>query len=154
MIKINNGNILESKADFIVNVVDTDNGIGTEIENLYPHVDIEYRKYIRYCKKNKITIAGTVQYVPFAVWAIGLVDTMKNNRLEKCNGDFNYVVNIFGQIDNETMLPNLDVLNTGINDVLNKANEIEATIAISYKLYNQFQKVFDDSNLTIEVWKE
>ena len=100
MIKFVDGNFLDTDANFIVNQVvrqevQSMTKIEEEIFEEYPHIESEYIKYIRHCKKNKINILGNVQYVPVDIWAIVMVDTMKNNNIIKYDENFKYICNVF-----------------------------------------------------------
>ena len=57
MIKIINGNLFDSKADFLVHQTNCQgvmgSGVAAQVAERYSHVETEYRKYLRYCKKNK-----------------------------------------------------------------------------------------------------
>ena len=85
MIKIVEGNIFDSKANFIVHQTNCQSvmgsGVALQVAERFPHVEVEYRKYLNYCKKNRIEPLGTAQYVPTEFWALVMVDTMKNNNV-------------------------------------------------------------------------
>lgn len=169
MIKIIDGNLFDSKAEFIVHQVNCQGGLGSgvaaQVAENFPHVETEYRKYLRYCKKNKIEPLGTVQYVPSQVWAVMLVDTMKNEQLVPCE-DFQYIVNLFGQNDyGEGLQTNLKAVNNAFVDICNKAKSIGATVAMPYKIgsfrggadwndvYRIIQNVFTNSGIDVELWR-
>ena len=100
MIKFVDGNFLDTDANFIVNQVvrqevQSMTKIEEEIFEKYPHIESEYIKYIRHCKKNKINIFGNVQYVPVDIWAIVMVDTMNNNNIIEYDENFKYICNVF-----------------------------------------------------------
>ena len=53
------GNILDSKANFIVHKVNSfslNSNIASQIVDQYPHLEKEYLKYLRYCNKNNYEI--------------------------------------------------------------------------------------------------
>lgn len=167
MVKVIEGSLFDSKADFIVHQVNCQgvmgSGVAEQVAAEYPHVEREYLKYLRYCKKNHISPLGTVQYVPNQVWAIGFVDTMKNNRIEPCC-DFQYIVNLFGQNDYGIGLQtDYNALEKAFKDIYAKAIKINATVAMPYKIscvrgggdwnvvYPLICKVFDGVN--VELWK-
>lgn len=169
MIKIIDGNLFDSKAEFIVHQVNCQgvmgSGVAAQVAEMFPHVETEYRKYLRYCKKNKIEPLGTAQYVPSEVWAVMLVDTMKNEQLEPCE-DYQYIVNLFGQSDyGEGLQTNLKAVKNAFIDICNKAKSLGATIAMPYKIgshrggadwndmYKIIEDVFENSGVNVEIWR-
>jgi len=108
MVKIIDGDLFNSRANFIVHLVNCQgqsimgNGVAVQVAEKFSHVETEYRKYLRYCKKNKIKALGTAQYVPSESWAMIMVDTMKNNNVIAYDTNYQYIVNLFGQ-DNHGM---------------------------------------------------
>lgn len=140
MIKIINGNLFDSKANFIVHQTNCQgvmgSGVAAQVAELYPHVETEYRKYLRYCKKNKIKALGTVQYVPLESWAMVMVDTMKNDNVIAYDKNYQYIVNLFGQ-DNYGMgklHTDLKAVKKAFIDIKEKAKEIGATVAMPYQI--------------------
>ena len=65
MIKIIDGDLFTSKANFIVHQVNCQgvmgSGVAAQVVEKFSHVETEYRKYLRYCKKNKTKALGTAQ---------------------------------------------------------------------------------------------
>lgn len=163
MIYITSGNLLESKAEIICNPVNhqsMQNDI-LPIADIYPFVEIEYRKYLRYCKKNVIYPLGTVQYVPNEVWAVGLVNTMRNNQIVQCE-DFQYIANMFCQIEYEgEWITNLSALKSALINICSKAKILNARIAIPYAIgnldwndiYQVIESIPNADELYIEVWR-
>ena len=131
MIRIVEKNLFDSKANFIVHQVNAQgvmgSGVAKQIAEQYPFVDKEYRKYVFHCQKKNKKILGTVQYVPTEVWAIGLVDTIKNNRIEKYDVDYKYIVNLFGQENYGTGLQtDLAEMKNAFIDIRKKALSVGA----------------------------
>lgn len=171
MIKIIEGNLFDSKANFIVHQVNCkgvmESEIAAQVANKYPHVEIEYRKYLRYCKKNKIKPLGTVQYVPSEVWALPMVDTMKNDNVIDYDEHYQYVVNLFGQHDYglESVHTDLKAMTKAFVDIKEKAQVINAAITMPYMIgsdggkakwddvYYIIREVFDGSGVDVEIRK-
>lgn len=172
MIKIVDGNLFDSKANFLihqVNCADTmGSGIAKQVANMHPHVESEYHKYIRYCKKNKINPIGTAQFVPVDHWALIMVDTLKNNNVFDYDKQYQYIVNVFGQENfgyDGKQYTNLKALKNALIDVRNKAQIIGATVALPYGLgsvrgganwddvYKIIKDVFGCSTVDVEIRK-
>lgn len=172
MIKIVDGNLFDSKANFLihqVNCADTmGSGIAKQVANMYPHVESEYHKYIRYCKKNKINFIGTAQFVPVDHWALIMVDTLKNNNVFDYDKQYQYIVNVFGQENfgyDGKQYTNLKALKNALIDVRNKAQVIGATVALPYgfgsvrgganwdDVYKIIKDVFSCSTVDVEIRK-
>lgn len=138
MIKIINGNLFDSKANFIVHQVNCQgvmsSGVAAQVAECYPHVEIEYRKYLRYCKKNKIEPLGTSQYVPSKSWALIMVNTMKNNNVIAYDKNYQYIINLFGQngYGLGELHTDLKAMEKAFIDIKEKAKEIGATVAMPY----------------------
>lgn len=141
-------------------------GIAKQVAEKYPFVDKEYRKYVSYCKKKNKKILGTVQYVPTEVWAVGLIDTLKNDRIEKYDTDYQYIVNLFGQENYGAGLQtDLSEMKNAFIDIRDKALSIGATIAIPYRIgcvrggadwnyvYTIIKEVFENSGIDVEICK-
>lgn len=166
MIKIINGNLFDSKANFIVHQTNCQgvmgSGVAAQVADKFSHVETEYRKYLRYCKKNKVKALGTAQYVPLESWAVIMVDTMKNNNVIAYDKNYQYIVNLFGQ-DNYGMgelHTNLKAMKKAFIDIKEKAKEIGATVAIgSFRggadwedVYSIIQEVFGEE-VDVEIWR-
>ena len=58
MIKIIDGNLFDSKANFIVHQTNClgvmGAGVALQVAEKFPHVEKEYLKYLRHCKKIKL----------------------------------------------------------------------------------------------------
>jgi hypothetical protein len=153
--KILNGNFFNTSANFIVNLCEITNTTNC-ITDKYPHVETEYRKYIRYCNKNKINIVGTTQYVPVDVWAITMIDTMKNDNIFEYDNDYQFIVNL--TYANTEQGINFKVIKNGLMNVRKKAESLNGIVAIfcdknkETTLYNIIMEVFADSDLEIEIW--
>lgn len=170
MIKIVDGNIFDSKASFIChscNCIDVvDDVITEQMYSLSPHIEKEHRRYLHYCKKHNIETLGTVQYIPTQYWALGLVDTIKNNYIDIYDNDYQYIVNLFIQnsVDAD-MQTDLVATKKAFKDIKNKAKCVNATIAIPYgfgsyqsgtnwnDIYKIITDVFGDSKVNVEIWK-
>lgn len=171
MIKIIDGNIFDSKANFIVHQVNCQSvmgsGVALQVAERYPHVEVEYRKYLNHCKKNKIEPLGTAQYVPTECWALVMVDTMKNNNITAFDNNYQYIVNLFGQKDYGIgeQHTNLKAMKNAFIDIKNKAEKIGATVAMPYRIgscrggadwnevYTIIKKVFEKSDVDVEIWR-
>lgn len=171
MIKYFNGNIFDSKANFIVHQVNCKGvmnfGVAAQVAERYSYVEREYLKYLRYCKKNKINPLGTVQYVPTEVWAIGLVDTMKNNYVDAYDKEYQYIVNLFGQYNYGmgVQQTNLKAMKAAFIDICEKAKSVGATVAVPYRIGSFrggakwsdveriIKNVFEHSEIDVEIWR-
>lgn len=170
MIKIIDGNIFDSKANFIVHQVNCQgvmgSGVALQVAENFHHVEKEYNKYIRYCNKNHQKILGSVQYVPIDVWALMMTDTMKNDDVSAYDTNYQYIVNLFGQDSFGTGLQtDMKAMKNGLIDIREKAQKIGATVAMPYKIgscrgganwenvYTVIKKVFENSNVDVEVWR-
>ena len=170
MIKIIEGNLFNSKANFIVHQTNCQgvmgSGVALQVSEKYPHVEREYRKYINYCNKNNKKILGSVQYVPVDVWALMMIDTMKNNDVSDYDKNYQYIVNLFGQDTIGTGIQtDMKALKNGLIDIRDKAKKIGATVAMPYKLgscrgganwenvYTVIKKVFENSDVDVEIWR-
>ena len=102
MIKVIDKNLFNSTANFIVHQVNCQgvmgSGVALQVAEIYPHVEQEYMKYLRYCKKNRINPLGTAQYVPIDTWAMIMVNTMKNNNVLAYDSQYQYIVNLIDTI--------------------------------------------------------
>lgn len=171
MIKIIDGNLFDSKANFLVHQVNCmsvmGSGVALQVKELYPHVEVEYLKYLKHCKKSKHEPLGTSQYVPIDSWALVMVDTMKNEKVEAYDKDYQYIVNLFGQKDFGMGKQHTDLkaMETAMIDIRNKAKSIGATVAMPYMIgsyrggakwddvYSIIRDVFDGSGVDVEICK-
>lgn len=170
MISIVEKNLFDSKANFLVHQVNCQgvmgSGIALQVAKKYPHVDKEYRSYVYHNKKIKKNILGTVQYVPIDVWALGLVNTIKNDRVEAYDQHYQYIVNLFGQdIYGSGLQTNLNAFKKGMMDIKYKAENIGASVAMPFRIgscrggadwndiYKIIKNVFDNSNVGVEICK-
>ena len=140
MIKVVDKNIFRSTANFLVHQTNCQgvmgSGVALQVANKFPHVEQEYMKYLRYCKKNHINPLGTAQYVPVDTWALVMVNTMKNNSVIAYDSQYQYVVNLFGQDDfgMGTQHTNLKAMENAFRDIYKKAKEINASVAMPYMI--------------------
>ena len=170
MINIIDGNIFDSKANFIVHSCNCQgvmgSGVALQVAERFPHVEKEYIKYINYCKKNHIEVLGTAQYVPNEVWALIMVDTMNNNNVVSFDTNYQYIVNLFGQNTfGEGLHTDLKAFKRALVDIREKAEKIGATIAMPYKIgscrgganwddvFTIIKKVFEKSSVNVEIWR-
>ena len=170
MINVIDGNIFDSKANFIVHQVNCmgimGSGVALQVAERFPHVEAEYLRYLRYCKKNNIDVLGTVQYVPSEVWALPLVDTMRNNNVNAYDTNYQYIVNLFGQdAIGEGLQTDLKAVKRALMDIRDKARNIGATVAIPWKMssnrgganweniYAIIKKTFGNSDVDVEIWR-
>ena len=170
MIKIVDGNLFDSKANFIVHQTNTQgvmgSGVALQVAEKFPHVETEYNKYLRHCKKNHLQPLGTVQYVPTEVWALIMVDTMRNDNIIDYDKNYQYIVNMFGQDTYGAGLQtDLKAVKKALIDIREKAEKIGATIAMPYRIgsvrggadwndvYAIIKDVFGKSNVDVEICK-
>ena len=152
MIKTINGNIFDSNANFIVCEMDCQGTIGIED---FPHVDRECMKYIRYCKKNNINILGNVQFVPTEIWALNMIDTMKNNNIIDYDTDYQYIVNMFCRdISDEGNKRVPNAVRKALENIFDKANNINATVAVPYSIGNFVNEIANKYNINVEIWRK
>lgn len=170
MIKIIKGNLFDSKANFICHSCNCQgvmgSGVAAQVADRFPHVETEYRKYLRYCKKNNTKALGTVQYVPSESWAFPMIDTMKNDNVIAYDTDYQYIVNLFGQ-DNYGMgelHTDIKAIKKAFIDIKKKAMKIGATVAMPYNIgsfrggadwndvYNIIESVFG-KDVDVEIWR-
>lgn len=164
-----NGDISNIKANIIVcpvssfydNMESTTGLNGVLMKKIcadYPHIDKEYRKYIKHCNKNNINMFGTVQYVPTEVWAMGLVDTIRNNYIDTYDVEYKYIANLFCfEQQGAKLVINLDALKSGFTDICNKAKSVDAVVAIPHSILNNdtfkiIQDVLKGCNVKITIW--
>ena len=158
MVTIYENHSWDNGEKIVVNLVGVD---GIEESKVGQHIDVEYRRFLRHCRKNKISLYGKVQYVPSEVWAVNMVDTMKNESIVDCRDDFYYIANLFCIREGSDIIDE-KALRKGFSDILKKANDFNYEIAILYTndgnnlKYNVFlknvHKVFDSSALKVNVY--
>lgn len=170
MIKIINGNLFNSKANFIVHQTNCcstmGSGVAKQVADLFPHVEKEYLRYSKHCKKEGIDLLGTVQYVPVDSWALVMCDTIKNNKVETYDENYQYIVNLFGQRGfGKGLQTDLKAVRKGFLDIRDKAQKIGATVAMPYKIgsfrggaswddvYAIIKDVFKNSGVNVEIWR-
>lgn len=170
MIKIVDGNIFDSKANFIVHQTNCEgvmgSGVARQVAERYPNVEKEYRKYLRYCSKNGIEPLGTAQYVPTEVWALTMIDTIKNNNVIDFDTNYQYIVNLFGQSTyGEGLQTDLKAMKKAFIDIREKAQNIGATVAMPFKIgsvrgganwndvYKIIKDIFEKSDVDVEIWR-
>lgn len=172
MIKTIEGNILKSKANFILNPVNCsgsmDFGFPLQVKKKFPHIEKEYMRCINYCNKNDIKLFGTAQYVPTEIWALTMADTIKNNNVVDYDKDYQYIVNVFCQenSNNKKQHTDLQAFKKALLVICQMADKINATIAIPFSIgkikcftnWNDvntiINKTFENSGVCVEIWKE
>lgn len=170
MIKIIDGNLFDSKANFVVHQTNCasvmGSGVAKQVADIFPHVEKEYLRYLKHCKKEGIDPLGTAQYVPIDSWALVMCDTMKNNKIEAYDKEYQYIINMFGQRGfGKGLQTDLKAVRRAFIDIRNKAKEIGATVAMPYKIgsfrggadwsdvYNIIKEVFEKSGVDVEIWR-
>lgn len=170
MIQIIEQDLFNSEANLLIHQVNCQgvmgSGVALQVATKYPHVEAEYLKYLRHCKKNKLNPLGTVQYVPTESWALVMSDTIQNKRLEKYDKNYQYIVNLFGQNDiGRGLQTDLHSLRKGFEDILIKAQNLNASIALPYGLgsvrgganwnevYKIIQDIFKNTNVDVTICK-
>ena len=161
MIKIINDDFLHTKTQICVQLVNDDgdlkNNIPDYINNEYHHVTKEYVKYINYYQKHRLETLGSVQYIPEAVWALGLVDTIKNDHLDTYDKDFKYIACAFcrERVGKKYKL-NYNALKDCLNDICRKAQSVHADVAIvwSESVESAVKEVFENSTVNVYLVKE
>ena len=150
MTKFIKGNLFDSKANFVVCLCD--NLYDSEYDMPYLHVDKERMKYIKHCNKNNLELLGTTQYVPSEVWALPMVDTLKNNNIIEFDNNYQYIANVFckNAYDNKI---NVKLMRKAFSDVLNQAKSLGANVAIPSELRTLTDKMIDQSGVDVEVWQ-
>lgn len=168
MIRIINGNLFNSKANFIIHQVNCcsimGSGVAKQVADLFPHVEKEYLRYLKHCNKEKIEPLGTAQYIPVDSWALVMVDTLKNNRVDAYDKEYQYIVNLFGQKSfGKGLQTDLKAMKRAFIDIYNKAKSINATVAMPYRIgsfrggadwndvYAIIQDIFKD--VDVEIWR-
>ena len=165
MVRISKGNILESRANVIMCNYGNDK-FAQLIEENFPHTAKEAEKFIRYCNKNKMELLGNVQYVPSEIWAIGLVDTIKNNNVIAYDKEYQYIANMFCQSSSgDKVHMDLKALKKALYDVKDKAEKLNATVAIPYgfgagknkelweSIFTMIKSVFGKSDVEVIIWQ-
>jgi O-acetyl-ADP-ribose deacetylase (regulator of RNase III) len=152
-----NGNILDSKANFIVHKVNSfslDSNIASQIVERYEHIEKEYLKYLRYCNKNHYDIIGSVQFVPVEPWALIMVDTMKNNNVIDYDTNYQYIVNMFCESSSdEGIKTNLKAAKKALENIFEKAKNIGATVAIPDNIEKLVREIIAKYDVDVEVWR-
>ena len=109
-------------------------------------------KYVRHCDRNNIELLGTAQYIPSEVWALTMVDTMRNNDVTAYDVNYQYIVNVFCKDAFDEKI-NLKSMRKALADVLNKAKNINAVVAIPAKIGNPAREMIDLSGIDVEIWQ-
>ena len=161
MIKIVNDDFLHTKAQICVQLVNDDgdlkNNIPDYINNEYHHVTKEYVKYINYYQKHRLETLGSVQYIPEVVWALGLVDTIKNGHLDTYDKDFKYIACAFcrERVGKKYKI-DFGALKDCLRDICRKAQSVHADVTIvwSESVEQAVKDVFNKSTVNVYLVKE
>lgn len=171
MINIIEKDLFKSKANFLIHQVNCQStmasGVALQVKELYSHVEVEYLKYLKYCKKNKLEPLGTSQYIPTESWALIMADTMKNEKVEAYDKEYQYIVNLFGQKDfgMGKQQTDLKAMKKAMLDICEKAKSIGATVAMPFGIgsvrggakwsdvYKIIKDVFENSGVDVEICK-
>lgn len=151
MVKTFKGNVSDSVANFIVCLCDNSYDFDYDFPVLL-HVDKERMKYIRHCDKNNIELFGKAQYIPSEVWALTMVDTMKNNNVTEYDANYQYIVNMFCKDAFDGKI-NPKFVKRAFIDILDKAKSIKATVAIPRKIESFVRDMIDKSDVDVEIWQ-
>lgn len=161
MIKIVNDDFLHTKAQICVQIVndegDLKNNIPDWINNEYHHITKEYIKYINYYQKHRLETFNTTMYVPVDCWAVGLVDTIKNNYLDKYDKDFKYIACAFcRKREGKKYKIDFRALKECLKDICRKAQSVHANVAITYSgvVEQAVREVFEESTVDVYLVKE
>ena len=153
MIKVINEKLEFSNANFIINLVNSNGDAlcksGNVINENNPHVDIQCRKYLKFCQKVNKEPIGTCQYVPKDSWAVGLVDCIKNNDIYNYDEPYQFIVNAFVNKEKGKNLINLTTFEKVLKNIRYKAKILKATIAIPYGI-----DFVGDSTKWKSIWDE
>jgi O-acetyl-ADP-ribose deacetylase (regulator of RNase III) len=158
MVKMMEGNIFNSSANFIVNNVTCEGDMNNDVLEFCPYAKSECLKFIRHCNKRNESVLGAAQYVPVDSWALIMCDTINNEKIDAYDKNYKYIVNLFGI--NDEGKADYKALKHGFYDIKNKAKSIGAKIAIPYdiggkqrdKIIELIYKVFKDE-VIVEVYK-
>ena len=156
MIKTINGNIFNSNANFIINEMDCQGILNDNLTQLddSPHIERECMKYIRYCNKNHIEILGSAQFIPIEVWALNMVDTMKNNNVIDYDTNYQYIVNLFCKhTSDEGIKMNRNAVRKALENIFEKAKSIGASVAVPYSIGNFVNEIVNKYDVDVEIWR-
>lgn len=132
--KIVKGNLIESKENFIIILADIygdiDGDFYDELNEKYPHVDTEIRKYIRYCKKNGIRHMGNTVMIPRDSWSLVMVDTKNNDTVIDYDKNYSYFCIIFGCTDKV----NNKAIKNALYEIRKQANKLSGTVGVKYRM--------------------
>lgn len=163
MIQVIKENIMDASENFIVlpmNAALSMRGkMYEDIFSTYPHVQRECMKYVRHRQKNKMALMGTAQYIPSEVWALTMVDTIKNNQVPDYDSNYQYIVPVYASAENGYI--GLESFRVALQNVAEKAESIHASVAIPYSsgaLFQDFceivRSVFQDSTCDVVICKQ
>lgn len=170
MIKTIEGNLFDSNANFIVHQVNCQSvmgsGVALQVKERYPHVYTEYLKFLRHHQKKKSNPLGLAQFVPVDVWALGMVDTILNRRIEPYDASYQYIVNLFGQDTyGDGLHTDLKAFEKAMRIIMEHAKAIGATVAMPYNIascrggadwkdvYRIIESIFASSGVDVEIYR-
>lgn len=172
MVHIIEKDLFKSDANFLVHQCNCEgfmgSGVAKQVADLFPHVKKEYLRYINHCNKNNIRLLDTIQFVPTESWAIVMVDTIKNNRVEVYDNNYQYIVNLFGQEEIGTGLQtDIKAVENGLIELKNMIQKLEPvpSVAIPYgmssvrgganwkDIYKIIEKIFGNTNIDVQICK-
>lgn len=160
MIKIVNDDFLHTKAQICVQIVNDDgdlkNNIPSYINDEYHHITKEYIRYINYYQKHNLETLGSTMYVPLDCWAVGLVDTIKNNHLDVYDKDFKYIACAFcRRREGKKYKIDFKALKNCLMEVCRKAQAVHADVAIMYSsvVEQAIKEVFEKSTVNVYLCK-
>lgn len=154
-----NGRFLESTANFLINIVEVSEGINPCILDKFPFMNKIYNDYIRSRRKGQLV--GSVQYIPTDVWALVMVDSIKNNNIFAYDTQYQYIVNIFTKCQiGDSCRVCLDTMTKALTEVKTLAENISASSAIiidgTYCNVHQLNKIirniFADTDVPLEIY--
>lgn len=163
MVSVIKENIMDSSENFIVVPVCPSLSLRgkmyEDIFSTYPHVQRECMKYVRHCDKKKILVHGKAQFIPTEVWALTMVDPIKNESVSAYDSFYQYIVPIY--CCDERLFINMSSFESGLRQVCNQAEKINASVAIALvnsKIQPAIQgiaeDVFSNSNLDVVICKQ
>lgn len=161
MITIIEKDLLHTKAQIIVQIVNDDgdlkNNIPSYINDEYHHITKEYIRYINYYQKHRLEVLGTNCYLPCDVWALGLIDTIKNNHLDTYDKDFRYIACAFCRTrEGKKYKINFEALKDCLRDICRKAQSVHTDVAIIWSevVEQAVKEVFNKSTVNVYLVKE
>lgn len=162
MPKIINEHILDADENYIVIPMPISGDMSfnslSKINQAFPHVHRECLKYLRYCSKKNIDPRGSIQFIPAEVWALTMVDTIKNTFVPDYDSHYQYIVPVYCCREDRQI--DATAFAGGIHLVAQMAEENNASIAISMPgnlnslvIQNVSENVFKGTDLSVVICK-